>query len=73
MTTFSNAVQRIRERPLSETQITTCLNNGQQMLHNHFYHLNLTPQELRFRVRLGAAYAQLLIRAAARALGQATS
>ena len=43
------------------------------MLHNHFYHLNLTPQEFRFRVRLGAAYSQLLIRAAARALGQAAS
>ena len=70
MSTFSNAVRRIRERPLSETQITTCLNNGQQMLHNHFYHLNLTPQELRFRVRLGAAYALLLTRAAARTLGQ---
>ena len=72
MAAFSNAVRRIRERPLSETQITTCLNNGQQMLHNHFYHLNLTPQELRFRVRFGASYALLLIRVAARALGQST-
>ena len=70
MATFSNAVRRIRERPLSETQISTCLNNGQQALHNHFYHLNLTPQELRFRVRFGAAYALLLTRVAARALGQ---
>ena len=70
MATFPNAVRRIRERPLSETQITNCLNNGQQMLHNHFYHLNLNPQELRFRFRLGAFYAMLLMRAAARALGQ---
>ena len=70
MSTFSDAVRRIAERPLSETQTNICLNNGQQMLHNHFYHLNLTPQELRFRVRLGAFYALLLTRAAARALGQ---
>ena len=70
MATFSNAVRRIAGRPLSDRQIATCLNNGQQMLHNHFYHLNLTPQELRFRVRLGAAYALLLTRVAARTLGQ---
>ncbi len=70
MATFSNAIHRIRGRPLSETQIAFCLSNGQQRLHNHFYHLNLTPQELRFRVRVGASYALLFIRIAARALGQ---
>ena len=70
MTTFSSAVRRIVGRPLSETQIDICLNNGQQRLHNNFYHLNLTPQELQYRVRLGAYYALLLIRAATRALGQ---
>ena len=70
MAAFSEAVRRVRGRPLSETQTNICLNNGQQKLHNHFYHLNLSPQELRYRVRLGAAYALLLIRVAARALGQ---
>ena len=70
MAAFSNAVRRIRERPLSETQIRACLNNGQQLLHNHFYHLSLSPQEIRYRVRVGAFYTQLLIRSAARVLGQ---
>ena len=73
MPTFSNAVRRISERPLSATQITICLNIGQQGLHNHFYHLNLTSQQLQDHTVIGVAYAQLLIRAAARALGQTTS
>ena len=68
--TFTNAVRRIRERPLSERQIASCLDNGQQRLHNHFYHLNLTTQQIQDNVVSGTAYAQLLIRAAARALGQ---
>ncbi len=70
--TFPNAVRRIRERPLSEGQITYCLNNGQQGLHNHFYHLNLTTPQLQNRIVISTAYAQLLISAAARALGQST-
>ena len=70
MATFSDAVRRVRGSPLSETQIAFCLSNGQQKLHNHFYHLNLTPQELRFRVRVGVSYALLFIRIAARELGQ---
>ena len=70
MVTFSNAVRRIGVMSLSATQINICLSNGQQKLHNHFYHLNLTPQELRFRVRLGAAYAQLFMNVAAGELGQ---
>ena len=69
--TFPNAVRRISGRPLSETQITICMNIGQQGLHNHFYHLNLTTQQLQNHIVIGAAYAQLLIGAAARALGQA--
>ena len=70
--TFPNAVRRIRGLPLSETQITICLNNGQRRLHNHFYHRNLTPQELRYRIHLGTAYAQLFINAAVLSLGQST-
>ena len=70
MPTFSDAVRRIRGHPLSETQINICLSNGQQKLHNHFYHLNLTMQELRFRVRVGTSYALMFIRVAARELGQ---
>ena len=70
MATFPNAVRRIAGTPLSETQISICLNNGQQRLHNHFYHLNVSPQELRFRVRLGTSYALLFIRIAAGSLGQ---
>ena len=70
MIAFSDAVRRIRGTPLSETQIAFCLSNGQQKLHNHFYHLNLTPQELRFRVRVGISYALMFIRVAARELGQ---
>ena len=73
MATFSNAVRRIREHPLSERQIADCLEIGQQRLHNHFYHLNLTTQQLQAHIVLGAAYAQLLIRAANRALGQSGS
>ena len=68
--TFTNAVRRIKERPLSEGQITYCLNNGQQGLHNHFYHLNLTSQQIQDNFVSGATYAQLFISAAARALGQ---
>ena len=68
--TFPNAVRRIRERPLSESQIADCLNIGQQLLHNHFYHLNLTMQQLQDQIAIGNAYTQLLIRAATRALGQ---
>ena len=68
--TFASAVRRIGERPLSENQISFCLNIGQQGLHNHFYHLNLTSQQLQDHIVIGVAYAQLLIRAAARALGQ---
>ena len=67
---FPNAVRRIRGRPLSESQIADCLNNGQQLLHNHFYHLNLTAQQLQDQIAIGNAYALLLIRAANRALGQ---
>ena len=70
MPTFSNAVRRILGRPLSEAQIDICLNIGQQLLHNHFYHLNLTAQQLQDQIAIGNAYALLLIRAAARALGQ---
>ena len=69
MPTFSNAVRRILGRPLSEAQIDICLNIGQQLLHNHFYHLNLTAQQLQDQIAIGNAYALLLIRAAARALG----
>lgn len=68
--TFPNAVHRIREHPLSESQIADCLNIGQQLLHNHFYHLNLTTQQLQDQIAIGNAYTQLLIRAATRALGQ---
>ena len=71
--TFASAVRRIGERPLSENQISFCLNIGQQGLHNHFYHLNLTTQQLQNHIVIGVAYAQLLIRAASRALGQATT
>ena len=70
--TFPNAVRRIRERPLSESQIADCLNIGQQLLHNHFYHLNLRTRQLQDQIAIGNAYAQLLIRAATRALGQFT-
>ena len=69
--TFASAVRRIGEKPLSENQISFCLNIGQQGLHNHFYHLNLTTPQLQDHIVIGVAYAQLLIRAAARALGQA--
>ena len=69
-TTFSDAALRIRERPLSESQIADCLNIGQQLLHNHFYHLNLTSQQLQEQIAIGNAYALLLIRAANLALGQ---
>ncbi len=68
--TFTNAVRHIKELPISEGQITYCLNNGQQGLHNHFYHLNLTTPELQNRIVISAAYAQLFISAAACALGQ---
>ena len=68
--TFPNAVRRIRERPLSERQIADCLNNGQQLLHNHFYHLNLTPRELQQSIGVGTFYAQLLIRVASRTVSQ---
>ena len=68
--TFSSAVHRIRYRPLSESQIADCLNIGQQLLHNHFYHLNLTTQQLQSHIVLGTTYAQVLIHAANRALGQ---
>ena len=70
MATFPNAVRRIAESPLSEAQITTCLDIGQQRLHNHFYHLNLTTQQLQAHIILGTTYAQMLIQAAARALGR---
>lgn len=70
--TFPNAVRRIRECPLSESQISFCLNNGQQGLHNHFYHLRLTPYELQYRVHVGNSYALLLIRTATRRLGRST-
>lgn len=73
MATFSSAVRRIEGRPLSERQINICLNNGQQLLHNHFYHLNLTSQQLQDQIAIGNAYALLLIRAANRALGQPAS
>ena len=55
---------------MSERQINICLNNGQQLLHNHFYHINLTTQQLQGQIAIGSAYALLLIRAAARSLGQ---
>ena len=70
--TFPNAVRRIRERPLSERQIADCLNNGQQLLHNHFYHVNLTSQQLQDHIAIGNAYTLLLIHAADRALSQST-
>ena len=73
MATFPNAARRIRERPLSESQIADCLNIGQQLLHNHFYHHNLTTQLLRDRITIGSAYAKMLIRAANRVLGQSAS
>ena len=73
MAAFANAVRRIRERPLSESQISDCLTIGQQLLHNHFYHLNLTSQQLQDQIATGSAYALLLIRAADRALGQSAS
>ena len=69
-TAFADAVRRISGRPLSESQISFCLNNGQQRLHNHFYHLNLTPRELQHSISVGAFYAQLLMRVAARAVSQ---
>ena len=68
--TFPNAVRRISERPLSERQIASCLDNGQQRLHNHFYHLNLTSQQIQDNFVSGVTYAQLFISVAARALGQ---
>lgn len=43
MATFSSAVRRIKGITLSERQINSFLYNGQQLLHNHFYHLNLLP------------------------------
>lgn len=70
---FPSAVRRISERPLSESQITICMNIGQHGLHNHFYHLNMTSQQIQGHIVIGVAYAQLLIRAAAGALGQATT
>lgn len=60
--TFSNAIRRIAGLTLSEGQIISCLYNGQQRLHNHFYHLNLTPQELQYSIGVTTAYAQLFIR-----------
>ena len=68
--TFPNAVRRISEHPLSETQITICMNIGQQGLHNHFYHLNMTSQQIQGHIVIGVAYAQLLMRVAGRAIGQ---
>ena len=68
--TFPNAVRRISELSLSETQITICMNIGQQRLHNHFYHLNMTSQQIQGHIAIGTAYAQLFISAATRALGQ---
>ena len=70
MAAFANAVRRIRERPLSDSQIVDCLNIGQQLLHNHFYHLNLTRQQLQDQIAVGNAYTLLLIHAADREFGQ---
>ena len=68
--TFSDAIRRITGLTLSEGQINSCLYYGQQRLHNHFYHLNLTPQELQYSIGIATAYARLFIRTADRALSQ---
>lgn len=60
--TFLQAALRIRNRPLSETQIKQCLDNGQRRLHNHFYHLNLPADELPEYIAIGLGYAQVIIR-----------
>ncbi|MCE2500895.1 MAG: hypothetical protein J4G13_08545 [Dehalococcoidia bacterium] len=68
--TFSSAIRRITGLTFSEGQIASCLYNGQQQLHNHFYHLNLTPQDLQHSIGVATAYAQLLMRAADHALSR---
>ena len=62
--TFMAAARRIIGSPLTERQIAQCLNNGQRKLHNHFYHMTNSEQNLRRRNAIGAAYVQRLIHSA---------
>ena len=70
--TFMAAARRIIWSPLTERQIAQCLNNGQRGLHNHFYHMTNSEQNLRRRNAIGAAYVQGLIRIAEQSLKHTT-
>lgn len=58
---FIEATRRIPSRPLSESEIIDCAVNGQKLLHNHFYHLDLPEDNLPHRVARAVRYAQVLI------------
>ena len=50
-----------------------CLDHGQRRLHNHFYHLNLTPNALRLSLSISRRYARRLLRIATTSLPQSNS
>ena len=59
--TFTLAACRIIRSPFTEYQIAQCLNIGQRELHNHFYHLTNSEQDLRRSIAVGAIYVQQLL------------
>ena len=62
--TFTAAARRIIGSPFTEDQIAQCLNIGQRELHNHFYHLTNSEQNLRRNSAVGAIYVQQLLHSA---------
>ena len=62
--TFTLAARRIIGSPFTERDIALCLDNGQRGLHNHFYHLTNSEQNLRRNIAVGAIYIQQLLHSA---------
>ena len=51
-------------RQLTPLDFAACLHNGQQILHNHFYHGNLPALEMPSITALSRGYAALLLQTA---------
>ena len=60
-TAFHAAGLRINSQSFGTDAIADCLATGQRQLHNHFYHLRLSPRQLASHIAIGKYYKQLLI------------
>lgn len=66
--TYRQAVARIPAEARKEIDFATCLDITQRRIHNNFYHLNLSKDELVRNIQQGAVYAGQINRIAQQSL-----